>query len=299
MPGHGRGLRFGRVRRWDRGSPDCAGPCPRRQTGVICLSPSDPRRPRRDRRNGLTADRREIGRVLGRWVFAGLFVVAGVGHFAATEFFTEDRTARISPTPGPSSSRAASSRSSWACSSSSRRRHASPPGDSSPCSSPSFRRTCSCSRTRRNSPCRRCCSSFACPSRSCSSSGPGPTRDDDPLPGVSHELPHPPRRLDLAPRLLPSDRPAIRPWPASDGSSSWATASPTRASTSSTSKPTCGSTTPRSAASSSTSACPARRSRASPSRATPGASSPGPTSHERLDRVLARPSPTWSSPATG
>ena len=55
----------------------------------------------------------------------------------------------------------------------------------------------------------------------------------------------------------------------------------------------------RSAASSSTSACPARRSRGSPSRATPGGSSPAPTSTSGSTASWRRPGPTWSSPATG
>ncbi len=32
-------------------------------------------------------DARRIGRVVGKWIFAGLFVLAGVGHFAAPEAY--------------------------------------------------------------------------------------------------------------------------------------------------------------------------------------------------------------------
>jgi uncharacterized membrane protein len=33
------------------------------------------------------ADRWEVLRLVGKWVFATLFVVAGIGHFVATDFF--------------------------------------------------------------------------------------------------------------------------------------------------------------------------------------------------------------------
>jgi uncharacterized membrane protein len=33
------------------------------------------------------ADRWEVLRLIGKWVFATLFVVAGVGHFIATDFY--------------------------------------------------------------------------------------------------------------------------------------------------------------------------------------------------------------------
>jgi uncharacterized membrane protein len=35
----------------------------------------------------MKADRWEIGKLVGKWAFAALFIVGGVGHFVATDFY--------------------------------------------------------------------------------------------------------------------------------------------------------------------------------------------------------------------
>ena len=43
---------------------------------------------RRSGRNSVTADRWRTLALVGRWIFAALFVAGGVGHFVATDVYT-------------------------------------------------------------------------------------------------------------------------------------------------------------------------------------------------------------------